>query len=84
MSTTEEKEVVASLEGMRITVDGGNCQLFEYDFKLNCWANLESAPLPLSEQQISRWLAGWNAFDRFKAANLLAQSSDYLGCAGTA
>ena len=73
MSEPEQKEVVASLEGMRVTVDGKNGQLHEYDFARNTWTSLESASLPLSKAEISRWLNGWNSVDRFRAFNLLSQ-----------
>ncbi len=34
---------VASLEGMRIVIDGGWCQLDMYEFGRNAWAPLSEA-----------------------------------------
>lgn len=79
MSAVEQKEVVASLEGMRVTVDGKYGQLHEYDFEKNKWDGLESARLPLCEPEINRWLGGWNRVDRFTAFILLSQQPGPMG-----
>ena len=67
------QEVVASLEGARIVISEGTCQLDEYDFKANCWEPKQQHPWPLSKELAQRWLNGWNRVDGFKALNLLVR-----------
>lgn len=64
-------EIVASLEGARVVIEGWRCELDEYDFSGNFWQNLETAELPLSTVDADRWLRGWNPVDRLKARALL-------------
>ncbi len=65
------QEVIASLEGARIVINDGTCELDEYDFAINCWNLKEQHAWPLSREQATRWLRGWNSADGFKALNLL-------------
>jgi hypothetical protein len=64
-------EVVALLEGMRIVVGGGWCQLDMYDFERNAWTPVTRSRWPLSTQEAEEWLTGWNEVDHFTAINLL-------------
>ena len=64
-------EVVASLEGMRIVVGGGWCQLDMYDFERNAWTPVTRSRWPLSPQEAEEWLTGWNEVDHVTAINLL-------------
>ena len=64
-------EVVASLEGMRMVVDGGWCQLDMFDFERNAWTPVTRSRWPLSTQKAEEWLTGWNAVDHFTATNVL-------------
>ncbi|HWX55543.1 MAG TPA: hypothetical protein VN176_13210 [Verrucomicrobiae bacterium] len=66
-------EVIASLEGARIVISDGTCQLDEYDFAVNRWNPKEQQPWPLSKEQATRWLHGWNRVDGFKAFHLLVR-----------
>jgi len=65
------QEVIASLEGARVVIAEGVCQLDEYDFERNCWNKLQQESWPLSKAQAAQWLHGWNKVDGFKALNLL-------------
>lgn len=65
------REVVASLEGARVVVTDNSCELGEYNFSLNCWKTVQKESWPLSREQASRWLQGWNRLDAFKARMLL-------------
>jgi hypothetical protein len=71
METTQPIEIIASLEGMKITVTSDTCTLREYDFVANAWRDLESLPWPLTLFQAELWLDGWNRVDRFSALNRL-------------
>jgi hypothetical protein len=49
------QEVIASLEGARIVISEGVCELGEYDFERNCWncptatlATLQGAGCPVA------------------------------------
>jgi hypothetical protein len=55
------QEVIASLEGARIVISDGTCQLDEYNFEVNCWNLKEQFAWPLSREQ------------GFKALNLLVR-----------
>lgn len=64
-------EVVASLEGMKVAITGGHCELYEYNFEDNNWQEVDSKPWPLPPEQAEAWLKGWNSVDRFTALNRL-------------
>lgn len=68
--------VTASLEGMRVVVDGPQCRLEEYDFSSNQFNVVEEARWPLAAQRVSLWLGGWNRVDRLLAANILTSPDD--------
>jgi hypothetical protein len=65
-------EVVASLEGMRVVVENGQCRLDLYNFVHNRWEEAQVAQWPLSTSVAAVWLAGWNAFSRSEAMRILA------------
>ena len=65
------EEVTASLEGARVLVENGVCELEEYDFATNSWILKEQREWPLSGNLAQQWLQGWNAVDRFKAFSML-------------
>jgi len=67
------QEIIASLEGARIVISDGTCQLDEYNFEVNCWNLKEQHAWPLSREQATQWLHGWNRVDGFKALNLLVR-----------
>ena len=71
MRTTSTVKIIASLEGMQITVTSGTCTLLEYDFVADAWRDLESLPWPLTRFQAEIWLDGWNRVDHFSALNRL-------------
>lgn len=60
-------EIVASLEGMRVLVADGYCELDEYDFEHNEWCGINSHPYPLTRELAEIWLTGWNGVDRLSA-----------------
>jgi hypothetical protein len=64
-------EVIAALEGMKITVRSGTCSLCEYDFVANEWRDVDSTLWPLTRAQAEIWLDGWNRMDHFSAINQL-------------
>jgi hypothetical protein len=68
---SEEKMITASLEGARILIDKGRCELQEYDSSANRWRHRESAEWPLPRERADEWLTGWNSVDRFTAINIL-------------
>lgn len=65
------REVVASLEGMRVVVNDEWCDLHEYDFINDCWVSKARCPWPMERGEAESWLNGWNAHDRFTAMNQL-------------
>jgi len=65
------KQVIASLEGMRIVVDDGWCELHEYDFSQDHWVPKDRHKWPLALDEAKEWVKGWNALDRFAAVNRL-------------
>ena len=67
------QEIVASLEGARVVIADGICELGEYDFERNCWNTVQQQPWPLSREEAARWLDGWNKVDGFEALNLLVR-----------
>ena len=74
---SEARIITASLEGMRVVVDGKRCELHEYDFQDNRWLPREEAPWPLPRSLADRWLTGWNGVDRFAAVSVLTEPPDY-------
>ena len=64
-------EIVASLEGARVVVTDSICALEEYNFVLNCWKTIRQERWPLSKEQVSQWLHGWNEIDASQARMLL-------------
>ncbi len=71
MNCPIRKQVVASLEGMRVTVTGPIGELEAYNFVKNVWVHLETANLPIPLSRVDRWLTGWNGVDRLTAVSLL-------------
>ena len=61
------QQVVASLEGMRLIVSDGWCELDEYDFTADFWAAKARSRWPMERTEAE----GWNAVDRFAAMNRL-------------
>jgi hypothetical protein len=78
MKDPQQTEVIASLEGMKVVVRSGRCELHEYNFEVNTWSLVESSSYPLSTADSARWLTGWNKIDGQEARYLL------LGSAGPA
>ena len=68
------KQVVASLEGMRVVVIDGWCELHEYNFVTGCWMPKSRTQWPMEREEANRWLNGWNEVDRFSALNQLVAS----------
>lgn len=71
LDSTVMIEIVASLEGARVTMQQGVCCLDEYDFENNRWINKDQQPWPLPENLAREWLHGWNRVDQFEALSLL-------------
>lgn len=71
LKNCEAVTITASLEGMRIVIDGGRCELHEYNFEENEWREIESSSWPILREQAQTWLTGWNTVDRFAALNHL-------------
>lgn len=69
--------ITASLEGMRVVVDGKRCGLHEYDFQGNRWLPRDEAAWPLTRALANEWLSGWNHVDRFAAVSVLIRPPDY-------
>ena len=69
--------VTASLEGMRVVVDGKRCELHEYDFQDNRWLPKDEAAWPLPRPLADQWLTGWNDLVRFAAVSVLIKPPDY-------
>ena len=69
--TYMSRQVVASLEGMRVVVNDGWCDLQEYNFVTDCWVPKARAWWPMVREEAETWLDGWNAYDRFTAINQL-------------
>lgn len=67
-------EITASLEGMKVVIANGRCELYEYNFDDNRWHEVDSSPWPVTRQRAERWLRGWNAVDRFAAFNRLVEA----------
>jgi hypothetical protein len=65
------RQVVASLEGMRVVVNDGACELHEYNFVTDCWVPKARSQWPMEREEADTWLDGWNAVDRFAAMNQL-------------
>ena len=65
------QQVVASLEGMRVVVSDGWCDLYEYNFVTDCWVPKARSQWPMERTEAEGWLEGWNAVDRFTAMNRL-------------
>jgi len=78
MKDPQQTEVIASLEGMKVVVRSGRCELHEYNFEVNAWSLVESSSYPLSTADSAKWLKGWNKIDGQEARYLL------LGSAGPA
>lgn len=72
----QTRQVVASLEGMRILITDDGCELHEYDFSLNSWKPKMNALWPLSKQEAEARLQGWNKIDRSTAMNMLVRVDD--------
>ena len=69
--THMSEQVVASLEGMRVVVNEGWCELHEYDSGSDCWVPKARREWPMARDEAERWVEGWNALDRFTAINRL-------------
>jgi hypothetical protein len=67
----EVVKIVASLEGMRVVIDGERCKLHEYNFAANEWCELESSSWPMMREQAESWLRGWNIVDHSAALSHL-------------
>lgn len=65
------QQVIASLEGMRILVSDGWCELDEYDFTADLWVLKARSQWPMGRTEAETWLKGWNAVDRLAAMNQL-------------
>lgn len=63
--------IVASLEGMKVVITEGHCELHEYNFEDNHWREIDSKLWPISREEAEAWLEGWNSVDRFTAFNRL-------------
>jgi hypothetical protein len=50
-------QVVASLEGMRVVVDDGWCELQEYNFVMDCWVP-EADGRWSAERRTGGWTGG--------------------------
>ena len=57
-------QVVASLEGMRVVVDDGWCELHESNSVTDCWVPKARSQWPMECGAADNWLDGWNAVDR--------------------
>jgi hypothetical protein len=66
------RQVVASLEGLRVFINEGWCELHEYNFVTDCWVPKARSPWPMAQGEAETWLKGWNPVDRFSAMNQLA------------
>jgi len=64
-------QVIAPLEGMRVVVREGWCELHEYNFVTDCWVPQARSQWPMKREEADSWLDGWNAVDRFSAMNQL-------------
>jgi hypothetical protein len=73
---SEEKMITASLEGARVLIDKGRCELQEYDFSANRWLPKESAEWPLRRDRADQWLTGWNSVDRLGAMSILTKPAE--------
>jgi hypothetical protein len=71
------EQVVASLEGMRVVVNDGWCELHEYDFSTNCWVPKARHEWPMERRKAEKWVEGWNAVDRLTAINRLVAPAPY-------
>lgn len=65
------KEVIASLEGMKVVAEGRCCELHEYNFELNSWRLLKAGSRPMAPADAEEWVNGWNNVDRGIALSLL-------------
>ncbi len=73
---TLSREIVASLEGMKVVVANSHCELHEYNFETDLWSMIESSSFPMRRSDAERWVQGWNGVDRFAAmAALVGPSS---------
>jgi hypothetical protein len=68
--------VTASLEGLRVVVEGPICRLEEYNFSVNEFDLVSEARWPVSGEQVCQWLKGWNRIDKFRAVSLLMSPED--------
>lgn len=66
-----KKEIVASLEGMKIVALSDCCELHEYNFVENAWRKVANSARPMERETAESWLSGWNAVDRVEALTLL-------------
>jgi len=57
------RQAVASLEGMRVVVNDGWCELHEYNFVTDCWVSKARSRWPMERGEADGWLGGWNALD---------------------
>jgi hypothetical protein len=76
LKSTGLREVLASLEGMKIVALENQCELHEFNFEQNCWQPLETHVRPMPERAAEEWLRGWNHVDRFEALMLLTHAAD--------
>ncbi len=65
------KEVVASLEGIKVVVRRQTCELHEYNFEENSWHEVDRSAHPMEPSQAEIWLEKWNDVDRHAALTLL-------------
>ncbi|MGH9344406.1 MAG: hypothetical protein ACRD19_11680 [Terriglobia bacterium] len=64
-------EVIASLEGMKVAAHAQSSALYEYDFDENAWHEIDASSRPMSTDDASRWVQGWNPVDRLAALAVL-------------
>jgi hypothetical protein len=65
------REIVASLEGMKVVVANNRCELYEYNFRTDTWSTIEERSFPMPRNDAERWVHGWNSVDRFAAVSAL-------------
>jgi hypothetical protein len=58
------REIVASLEGMRVVVVDNRCELHEYNFETDSWSEVDNGAFPMSRSHAERWVHDWNPVDR--------------------
>ena len=69
------REIVASLEGMKVVVANNQCELYEYNFETDLWSEIENTSFPMPRSHAERWVRDWNPVDRFAAVSALVGST---------